>query len=296
MKFSQVTLIIVISFLTAFGATLLAQTYAGREEVKPTPISNEIQSAFDHVMVTRTLRCAYAGYDPMLIIGDNKNISGIFHDVIEEASKRLSLKVEWTEEVGYGNINTGFSTHRYDAFCAGLWPAGSRASTTLFSRAVAWDPVSVWVRGNDTRFDGHSEILNDPAYKIANTDGDATVSMADALFPKAGRVTMSQNQSIGEEIAQVTSGKADAMFRDYLAADRFMKDSPGSLRDISPGKPLLIYPLTIGFNQHETALKGIYDVVLDDMDRDGTIELIIKKYLGDKSNMLYHRENKYEPY
>ena len=258
--------------------------------------TQQTQSAFDRVTSTHTLRCAYAADDPFLTIGTEKAISGIFHDVIEEAAKRLDLKIAWVEEVGYGNINTGFATGRYDAFCAGLWPAGSRAVSTIFSRAIVWDPISVWVRGNDNRFDGHMELLNDPAHKIADTDGDATVSMADALFPKAGRVTMSQNQTIGEEISQVMTGKADAMFRDYLEADRYMKDAPGSWKDLSPGNPKFIYALTIGYSQHELALRDMIDVVLNDMSRDGTITRIVKTYLGEKSSLVYHQDNEYSPY
>lgn len=267
----------------------------GKHDTASAQAPAQTQSAFDRVTSSHTLRCAYAAYDPFIIIGADKTITGIFHDAIEEAAKRLALKVEWVEEVGYGNINTGFMTNRYDAFCAGLWPAGTRAANTIFSRAVVWDPVSVWVRGNDTRFIG-IEKLNDPAYKIAVIEGDATVAMADVFFPKAGRMAVSQNQTIGEEITQVTTGKADAMLQDYLSADLFLKNSPGSLRDVSPGKPPLTYALTIGFNQHEEALRGMFDVVLGDMDRDGSIGRIVKNYLGDKSNLLFYQQNQFVPY
>jgi len=254
-------------------------------------------SAFDRVVSSHTLRCAYAAYDPFLIVGTNKAITGIFHDVMEEAGKRLDIKIVWAEEVGYGNVNTGFQTERYDAFCAGLWPAGTRAVNTIFSRAVAWDPVGVWVRGDDARFGGHMEKLNEPVYKIADIDGDATVAMADAIFPKAGRVTLSQTQStVAEEVIQITTGKADAVFQDYLSADRFLKNTPGSLKNLSPDKPVLIYPLTIGYNQHEMALRDMFDVVLSDMERDGTTGHIVKKYLGEKSNLLFYEQNNFVPY
>ncbi len=253
------------------------------------------RSAFDTVVASKTLRCAYAAYDPFLVKNADGNITGIFHDVLEEAGKRLGFKIVWAEEVGYGNINTGFNTGRYDAFCAGLWPAGTRAANTIFSRPVAWDPVGVWVRQDDTRFNELS-ALNDPAYKISAIEGDATAAMADALYPQAGRIIMSQNQTIGEEIAQVTSKKADALFQDYLSADRFLKDSPGSLKNLSPDKPALIYPLTIGFNQGEISLKNMVDVVLSDMERDGTIAAIIKKYLGDKANLLFYQRTEFQPY
>jgi ABC-type amino acid transport substrate-binding protein len=254
--------------------------------------------AFDRVTSTRTLRCAYAAYDPFLVVGTGGKITGLFHDVLEEAAHRLNLKVIWAEEVGYGNINTGFMTGRYDAFCAGLWPAGSRAASTLFSRAVVWDPVSVWVRGNDARFDGFDGIaaLNAPDYKIADIDGDATASMVDAFFPKATRAYMTQSQNLAEEFLQVTTNKADALFSDYLGADRFMQGAPGSLRDLSPGKPPLVYALTVGYNQNETALRDMLDVVLDDMNRDGTIARMVKNNLGAKSNLLYREQRAFEPY
>jgi ABC-type amino acid transport substrate-binding protein len=121
--------------------------------------------------------------------------------------------------------------------------------------------------------------------------------MADAVFPKAGRVAVSQNQTIGEEIAQVTTGKADAMFRDYITADKFMKDTgSNAIKDLSPGKPVLIYGLTVGYNQGEFALRDMVDVVLDDMERDGTTGRIVKAYLGDKSNLVYRKHSQYEPY
>jgi len=277
-----------IGGLVAFGAIKL---FEPKPDTKPAQIS-----AFDTVIASHTLRCAYASYDPFLIVGENKQIKGIFHDVMEEAGKRLNIKIVWAEEVGYGNINTGFETGRYDAFCAGLWPAGTRAANTIFSRPVMWDPIGVWARADDTRFDGHLDRFNDPANKVSVIEGDATAAMADALFPKAGRVMMSQNQSIGEEISQVTSSKADATLVDYLTADNFMKKTPGSLKNLSPDHPALVYPMTIGYNQHEDALREMFDVVLFDMERDGTTERIVKTYLGDKSNLLYHEQNNYAPY
>jgi ABC-type amino acid transport substrate-binding protein len=268
--------------LIALGITKAVETH-------PTTETTTVQqSAFDRVLASHTLRCAYAPYDPFLIIGTDSSIKGIFHDIVEEAGKRLNLKIVWAEEVGYGNINTGFMTGRYDAFCAGLWPAGSRAASTLFSRAVAWEPVSVWVRGNDTRFDGHMDVLNNSLYKLAD--------MVDALFPKAERAFITQGQTVAEEMLEVTSYKADALFSDYISVDKFLKNSPNSLKDLSPAKPPLIYALTIGYNQHEEALKNMFDVVLDDMERDGTIGHVVKTYLGDKSGMLFHQQNQFAPY
>jgi len=253
-------------------------------------------SAYERVISTRVVRCSYAAFPPFLNIDPNNHLSGIFYDVLEEAAKRLNLKIDWTEEVTYGTINTGFETGRYDAFCGGLWPAGSRAPNTAFSRAIVWEPMGVWVRGDDSRFDDNIGKLNDPAYKITDIDGDATTSMIDALFPKAGRVFAIQGQNISDEIQQVMTNKADAMIADYISTQRWLEKSPGGVKNLASEKPIFVIGVTIGFNQNEFALRDMFDVVLDDMDRDGTIARVVKTYLGDKSNMLFYKKSEFMPY
>ena len=253
-------------------------------------------SAYERVISTRAIRCSYAAFPPFLNIDSENHLSGIVYDVVEEAAKRLNLKVVWSEEVTYGTVNTGFETGRYDAFCGGLWPAGSRAPSTSFSRAIVWEPMGVWVRGDDSRFDGNIGKLNDPAYKIADIDGDATTSMIDALFPKAGRVFAIQGQNISDEIQQVTTSKADAMIADYISTQRWLEKSPGGVKNLASEKPIFVIGVTIGFNQNEFALRDMFDVVLDDMDRDGTIARTVKTYLGDKSNMLFYKKSEFAPY
>ncbi|MEJ0062850.1 MAG: transporter substrate-binding domain-containing protein [Alphaproteobacteria bacterium] len=288
--------IVITAIVAAIVSLAVSFYHPGTEPAAPSSPAAKL-TAYERVLKTGVLRCAYASYEPMLIIDPNtRQFSGIFYDLLNEISSRLNLKVEWVEEVGYGNINAGFVTGRYDAFCAGLWPSGNRARNTVFSLPLFYDPISVWVRGDDARFDGNVSALNDPAYKIAVTDGDATVTMANAMFPQAGRINMTQNNSIADEINQVTTGKADAMFRDYLLAASYLASNPGKLKDISPEAPLLNYPLTIGFNDHELELKKMIDTVISEISSDGTVARIVKKHLGDKSNMLFQTKTTYESF
>ncbi len=120
--------------------------------------------------------------------------------------------------------------------------------------------------------------------------------MIDVLFPKSGRTFMTQGQNIGEEILQVTTGKADAMLADYISTDRWLANTPGGVKNLSPDKPVLVFGVTIGFKQGEFSLRDMFDVVLGDMDRDGTIGRIVKNYLGSKSNMLFQQQPQYVPY
>ncbi|HOO50986.1 MAG TPA: hypothetical protein PLK94_06835, partial [Alphaproteobacteria bacterium] len=62
---------------------------------------NAKETAYERVIRTGTLRCGYLTYPPLLM-KDLKTgeMSGVAHDIMTEIGKRLSLDIEWTEEVG----------------------------------------------------------------------------------------------------------------------------------------------------------------------------------------------------
>lgn len=255
------------------------------------------KSALDRVVETGELRCSYASYDPMVIVDPNTGkLSGIFYDLINEIGNRAGLTVKWVEEVGYGNINAGFVTGRYDAFCSGLWPSGNRARNTVFSDALYYDPVTVWVRHDDTRFDGDIQKINTPEHTVAVIEGDANVTMANALFPNAKRNAIAQNQTIAELVDQVATGKADAVFNDLITGKLYLDNNPNSIKDASPGKPVFMYPLTVGFNKGEYGLKTLFDTVISEMQDDGTVDKTIHKYMKENAGVFSKAEKEYRAF
>lgn len=126
------------------------------------------EPAYDRVMSTHTLRCAYAAYPPAFIIDPNtRQLSGIFHDLVETMAKLHGLTVAWTEEVDYGHIIEGLEQRRYDAFCAALWPGPERAQRAVFTVPVYYSAVNLYVRTDDHRFDADPGTLDDPRYRLA---------------------------------------------------------------------------------------------------------------------------------
>jgi ABC-type amino acid transport substrate-binding protein len=45
----------------------------------------------------------------------------------------LNLKVEWTEEVGFGQMIEGLSARRYDIVGSGIWQNAARSEQADFS-------------------------------------------------------------------------------------------------------------------------------------------------------------------
>jgi len=110
------------------------------------------ESTYERVLRTGEIRCAYAPNPPTLIKDPNTGImSGIFSDVMNEAGQRLGLKIVWAEEVDYGTIAEGFSTDRYDAFCATVWPTAERSRVASFTVPLYYSPVGIFVRSGDHR-------------------------------------------------------------------------------------------------------------------------------------------------
>lgn len=286
-------------FLKMIGVGAVAGT-ASTMLLRPSAKSEGGNKKEDNLhLATKTgvLRCAYASYDPMVrtdVVTGKK--SGIFYDIVNQIGQRTGLKIDWVEEVGYGEINQGFVTGRYDVFAGGLWPSGNRARNTIFSEPLFYDPVSVFVRKADTRFDGNVKKLNSPHYTVAMTDGDATQTMAGILLPLAKPLYATGMQSIATEMQDVATGKADAMFRDLITVARYHENNPETFKNISPDKPVFMYPLTVGFNEGEYGLKTLFDTVIYEMKDDGTIAEIIRKYMKSNSHLFSYEHVEYRQF
>ena len=64
--------------------------------------SSAVESTYDRVMRTGTLRCGYINYPPHFQIDPaTGQKSGISYDIANEMGRLLNLKIEWVEEVGW---------------------------------------------------------------------------------------------------------------------------------------------------------------------------------------------------
>src|SRR5580704_8643017 len=133
------------------------------------------ESTYERVIRTGEIRCAYEPYAPALSKDPNTGqLSGIFYDVMQEVGRRLNLKINWVEEVGYGVIPEGFVTDRYDAFCNTVFPTAERSRGGAFTIPICYSAVDDFVRADDHRFDNDLPKLDDPAVKFSGKDGDVS--------------------------------------------------------------------------------------------------------------------------
>ncbi len=108
----------------------------------------------DRINKSQTIRCGFVSYSP----GSMKDtatgkMAGYNVDIIEEAARRMGLKVEWAHETNWPTIATDLQTNKFDVACAAYWMNPKSSLQMLSSDPVFYQPLFFAVRADDTRFD-----------------------------------------------------------------------------------------------------------------------------------------------
>ena len=271
-RFSTLLLAALISILAAYGTIKLAGPQATAPAAKK-------ETSYERVMRTRVLRCAWGDWPPVVLTKDPKTgeLTGIAKDIVEAAAKALSLKVEWTEETGWGNWAESLKTGRADSFCGAVWPMAAEGREVRYSVPFYYNPVYGYARADDTRFDKGLEAANDPSIRISGQDGEISEIIARAHFPKAQFVGQPQMTDLMLIFLNVAENKADLVFNAPDVAGGYIDKNPGKLKRVTP-EPFEFYPSTMAFRMDSPDLAQMFDTAITEMRNNGIIEMILKAH------------------
>ena len=237
-------------------------------------------SVYERVIAAGEIRASYAIYPPYLIKDPNSGeLSGIFVEVLNEVGKRLDLKINWTEEVGWGAIFEGLNSDRHDIFGAGVWRNSTRGKVGDFSEPLFYNVIKVYGRADEDRFSSLDDI-NQPKVRISSVDGAIEDVIAKSDFPKAKQVSVSQLNPWSDVLLNITTNKADVTFAEPAAVNLFLDKNPGMLRDLLPRQAVRVFGNTYAFKLGEPAFKSMLNAALEEIRNDGTLEKILKRYEG----------------
>ncbi|MDD5586503.1 MAG: transporter substrate-binding domain-containing protein, partial [Alphaproteobacteria bacterium] len=168
------------------------------------------ESAYDRVMRTNTLRCAYALYSPWVSKDPNTGkISGIMPDLMAEFEKANGLKVEWGPEIDWGNIAATLQSGKADAFCSAMYMTPKRGRVMAGSTPIFFGTIEAYVRQDDKRFDSNVDLINRPEVRLEVNAGDISEEIAQSIFPKAQRVYKGEFGGEDQLFIDVATNKAD---------------------------------------------------------------------------------------
>jgi len=240
------------------------------------------ETVYERVIRTRTIRCGYNSYEPVIMRDPNTGaMSGIFPDYLDAVAKATGLKIEWTEEVGWGDVPVALQTGKIDAMCAGMWANAKDGAQVAFTLPVFYNAVEAYARADDTRFDSDLSLINAPGITISSIDGGVTYDIAVENFPQAKSLLVSNLQSDVDLLMNVATGKADITFTNHGPASGFMKSNPGKIKRVAPDKPLRVFGVTLAVEIHEQELLTLLNTATNQLLNSGVIDKILTKYEKD---------------
>ena len=257
----------------------LAGGYLGSRVFLPSQQVAAKESAFDRVVRTNTLRCGYGIWKPGLFKDPQTGkLGGIFYDYLEAIGTHTGIKIEWVEEVGWGDFPTALNSGKIDAMCFGAWPKALIAKSVLFTEPTYYLPINAYVRDGDTRFDNDTAKVNAPDIRISAMDSELSSQLASSRFPKAQVVSIPQLSDASQLLLNVSSGKADVTFTDAWTGAEFMAKNPGQLRAVPLPTPLRLFGHTIPVAQGEHSLVSLLNIATEEIINSGEFDQIMQKY------------------
>ncbi|MDD5586297.1 MAG: transporter substrate-binding domain-containing protein [Alphaproteobacteria bacterium] len=288
MKPWQFFLTLLVCAAVAAGVTHFMT--AGSKTATGDSIATANESAYARVMRTGTIRCGYMPYPKFLERDLNtRALSGIMVELMDMIGQQLSLKIDWTEEVGFASAFDGLETGRYDVMCMPFNQTPGRARVTEFTVPVLFAPYYLYARVGDTRFDNAYGKINDPAVKVAILEGELSQTVKKEEFPKAQTISMPDITDISQVLLQVAMGKADAAMTEPSSAEPFLLKNPGKLKRVNgPSLRMQAAGLDVGVGEGE--LRAMLDTTIRALYATGFIPKLLDKYTTSPDQFFYAAE------
>ncbi len=286
--------------LTGFLLLLLLATtvLSSCKQNSTTPTQNAVvntSSVYDRVIESNTIKCAFLNYPPACM-KDTKTgqMSGIFVDVIEKAANNLGMKVEWTEEVGWGAQIEGLNNDRYDLVGSPVWANPKRGKLTALSIPVYYSGIGVYVRTNETRFDKDLSKINVKDVKVGTIDGETSDLIVDNDFPNATKQSSPENTDISQKFLDLDKKSCDVVFAEPYFAYEYSKNNPGKIKNIAVSNPIRLFGNVYMMKENEWQLKQMIDVAIQDLINSGYVDRVIAKY-EPAPNLFYRVAAPFKP-
>ncbi len=270
---------ILTSIIAAVLAAFVTVKVIPTNDITLAPVSEKEESTYARIMRTGEIRCGYATWPPFLYKEPNSGeLAGASVDMMEEIGKYLGLKINWVEEVGFGNYLEGLKTGRYDMMCITEWPSPERIKQQALSKPVYYSSIYAYVRADDDRFDGSIESVNSPDARVIFLEGSSDEQIVKESFPKATKHALPQGADYSQVLLDLVTNKGDVAFVDEGVEKDFNVNNPGQIRKVAGIDAIRFFAETFSFSDEGGKLKGVMDATIDHLIASGFIRDTLNKY------------------
>ncbi|MDB5478348.1 MAG: amino acid transporter substrate-binding protein family [Alphaproteobacteria bacterium] len=207
-------------------------------------------------------------------------------------AKKLGLKIEWTEESGWGVAEQGLQSKRFDAMCAHVCIDARRTKAAYYSIPFLHEPVYLMTRADDHRYDNDLSKANTPDTKMVILRGSIFEFAANDYFPQAKTFDAGELNPESDIFMSILSKKADVTFNTGLSIQNFDKANPGQIKKV--GDPVRFCSGAFMLPLGDDRLKNLIDGGMNELIEDGQVERIIGKFLG-KDNPYWYPPSPLNP-
>ncbi len=271
--------------LAVIIAWLMMQSY---QSVTKRHTGAEIGGAYERVIKTGTLRCAYSLWEPAVMRDPNTGeMSGVIYDFMQEVGKALNVKVEYSLEVPWDSVPTALKTGKADAHCAGIWATAVRGRVMTFSNPLFFSPVVAFARADDGRFNFNSERINQADVTVAISDDDITTEIYTRDSPNAKKFELPLSSPPEELFLALATKKADVTINNPARLQTFNKNNPDQVKVIPDYAPLRIFPNVIAVDIREAQLQSMLNTAIDQTLNSNVMQKIAAKYKAKGFDMSF---------
>jgi polar amino acid transport system substrate-binding protein len=192
---------------------------------------------------------------------------GFAIDLVEEAAKRLGLKIEY-KVTNLNGVLAGISANQYDMGVAGFVMTEERKRSVDFVKPITWGFTAVM-----TKTDSTAAALTDFAgKKVGVVSGAIQESFASANMPGISLTTFHDRPAA---IAQLLSGGIDAFVVGGSQAEEYIKKEKTLKIAVQADNP---DGTSLPVKKGNTALVNALDTKIDEMVADGTFMTLYDKW------------------
>lgn len=270
-----VVLVVVVSLIT--------------NRISSSSISSSVKdTVYNRVVNSGTIKACYVIYPPASIKDPNTGeLSGVFVETLNKAAENMGLTVDWSTEVGWGDMIEALNSDKCDIIGSPAWSNSTRGKSAEFAQPIYYSAINAYVRISDSRFDSDITLANNAAVKLATIDGETSQLIASRQFPDAQTLQLPQLTDVSQMLLNVVDGKADMAFLEPVVANAYMKNNPGKVKNVSVLKPVVIYGNVMMIKKGEFAFKTAVDNAIIELLNNGYIDDLINRYETDYPGGFY---------
>ena len=220
----------------------------------------------------KTIRMGTEGaYAPYNFLNDAGEVDGFEREVGDELCARADLTCEWVTNE-WDSIIPNLTSGNYDTIIAGMSITDEREEVIDFTQNYFPPAAS--------------------AYAAMSGDADlsggvvaAQTSTIQAGYVAESGATLLEFATYDETVAAVRNGEADAVFADKDALVPTVEESGGEMIFVGDDVPLG-GGIGLGLRESDDELREKFDVAIQSMKDDGSLNELIVKWFGDDAKVF----------